>query len=488
VRGVPSLRSRLRASIAGAVALSCLALAGPSAARADEQLLGAQSHALWSGSSLADMERELELLDEAGANVVRVDLTWSSLETEGKGRFSDWYVKKFEAFLDKAQARRISVIATLWSTPCWASSAPESLKQECAGAWWDRQVDRYPPRDATDYADAVEWVARRWGSRLRALEIWNEPNLPDQGFLKSDDPAADYARLLEAAYPRAKEASPDLPVLGGALAFSDERFLERLYDLGVQGSFDALSFHPYNEWRDPDDPWKAEWRKYTFLTGVPAMHDVLRAHGDGGKQLWLTEVGFSTCGDGDRWCVSEQQQAQYTKDTLRIARGWPFVKAAVIYNLRNKGSDPRGREDQFGLVHRDFTPKPAYAAFKEALSQHGSPDRASRPGRVRILPRRRLRVGRRGVVKIPLQCLPGSVSPDCAGRLTIRRRRGARASLRAGAGSFRLGAGRAGDARVKLSPRARRALARRGRLRVTVLVATRETGRARRIFRLVRLR
>jgi polysaccharide biosynthesis protein PslG len=489
-KSVRVVLSAPRAVLPAAICLVCV-LAGPSTAQAAEQLLGAQSHALWSGSSMADMEREFQLLAEANANAVRVDLSWSSLETEGKGRFSGWYVDKFEAFLKKAESRRIAVIATLWSTPCWASSAPESLRQGCTGAWWDRGVDRYPPRSASDYGDAVAWVAARWGHRLAALEIWNEPNLLEQNFLKANDTAAAYARILTTAYPRAKQASPGLTVLGGALAFSDEAFLKRLYALGAGDSFDALSFHPYNEWRDPDDPWKAEWRKYTFITGVPAMHDVLRAHGQAHKQLWLTEFGFSSCGNAESWCVTERQQAEYTRDSLRLVKGWPFVRAGLVYNLRNKGSNPRGREDQFGLVRRDFSRKPAYKAFKDALARPSSAiagTAESPAGRVQILPRRRLRLGRRGVVRVPVRCVATSRNSDCVGRLTIRRRLGARSAVPAGTGAFRLPPGHTRGVRVRLSRRSRRAIVRRGRLRITALAATLETGRARRVFRVVRLR
>jgi hypothetical protein len=333
------------------------------------QIRGAQTHPLWWSSSTADFDHELDLLHDAHGTVVRIDLAWSSLETDGKGKFSQWYVDKAGLFLQHAAARGISVIATLWASPCWASSAPDSVKQGCAGAWWDRGVDRYAPANPTDYADAAAWVAQKWGSQLAALEIWNEPNLPDQYSLKAPDPAVADAAMLKAAYPRIKAVAPSLTVLGGALAFSDGDFLTRLYNAGIHGNFDAFSIHPYNEWRDPDDPWKPEYKKYTFLTGVPWIESILAAHGDG--PLWLTEFGFSTCA-GDSWCVTQAQQAEYIGDSYRIAATWPYVKAAIAYNLRNKGTST-GREDQFGMVNRDFTLKPAYAAFQTALAAPAAP-------------------------------------------------------------------------------------------------------------------
>ncbi len=40
----------------------------------------------------------------------------------------------------------------------------------------------------------------------------------------------------------------------------------------------------------------------------------------------------------------------------------PGIEAAGAYNLRDKGTDPSSMEDNFGLVERDFTPKPGYNA------------------------------------------------------------------------------------------------------------------------------
>ncbi|MEA2497436.1 MAG: polysaccharide biosynthesis protein PslG, partial [Thermoleophilaceae bacterium] len=210
-----------------------------------------------------------------------------------------------------------------------------------------------------------------WGSKMAALEVWNEPNLPNS--LNSVAPAADYARILKAAYPRVKLAAPLLPVLGPAMAFSDGDFLEQLYAQGIQGSFDGLSFHPYNEWRAPTDPWQTEWRKYSYRTGVEWIHDILAAHGDGLKKLWFTELGWSSCLPGsDRWCVTGNQQAQFIPDSLRIIRDrWDFVDAAVIYNLRDKGTTLTDRESSFGMVKRDFTPKPSWLAFKSVVAELG---------------------------------------------------------------------------------------------------------------------
>jgi polysaccharide biosynthesis protein PslG len=331
------------------------------------QYRGAASHLLWPGVSTADARRELSLLRRAGADAVRLDVSWSSLESARKGRLTAGYVRKADAVFAAARAHDLKVILTLWSTPCWASSAPGTLKRGCSGAWWDRGVDRYPPRRASDFADAAVYVARRWSKYLAAIELWNEPNGTDAAFLRAPDQAAAYAALVKAAYPRIKHVVPDLPVLAGALSFSDGDFLGRLYGDGIGGHFDGLSVHPYNEWRSPYDRWRPQWTKYSFIAGVPWIHAIMQRHGDGRKPIWLTEFGFSSCRTGDRWCVTRTQQARYVAESFRVAADWPFVKGATVYNLRNKGSEATDREAQFGLVERDFAPKPAYGAFVREL-------------------------------------------------------------------------------------------------------------------------
>ncbi len=170
---------------------------------------------------------------------------------------------KLDGFMAGAQARGLKVVMTVLETPCWASSAPETLKQRCTGAWWERGVAQYPPSDYRNYGDVARWLTVRYGSSLAAFEVWNEPNLGSR-FWISAEPARDYARLLKAAYIEVRNGRSGVPVLGGALAAADREFLDALYAHGIRGYYDGISVHPYNEWRHPADRWEEQWRKYTF--------------------------------------------------------------------------------------------------------------------------------------------------------------------------------------------------------------------------------
>ena len=361
----------------------CLAAVGPATASASAPpLRGAATHPLWGGSTEEQFVAELDRLVDAGANVVRIDIGWSTLEQDAKGQRAEWYVKKADTFFAHARARGLRPIVTFWSTPCWASSAPDGLKDGCQGAWWDRDVDAYPPSDPDDLADAAAWVADRWGQDMAAIEIWNEPNY--DYFFRSSTPAADYAPLLKSAYTAVKAVRPGLPVLGPAMVMSDGNFLEALYDEGIAGHFDGLSLRPFNQGRDPyDSSMPSSGRAYSYVLGVPWIREIMEAHGDGSKRMWFTELGWSSCAPGgiSIWCVTEETQARYIADAFRIIRDrWDFVEAVSVYNLRNKGTNPDDRETQMGMLHRDFSPKPAYNAFRNVIAELAAPPEDGEPG------------------------------------------------------------------------------------------------------------
>lgn len=328
---------------------------------------GVQLHSLWGDSSNADMDRQLDMTRDMGANVVRVDVGWQTLEQGGKGVYSQWYVEKLDRFMAGASARGLKVIATVMLTPCWASSAPESLKQGCSDGWWDRGVGQYPPSKSADFGDIARWMTARYAGQLAALELWNEPNL--SGFFTASDPAAAYAELVKAGYVGAKQGNESVPVLAGALSLADAPFLNRLYDHGIKGFYDGISIHPYSGERDPAATYPDA--HYAFLPGLQLVRRVQLAHGDT-SPIWATEFGWSTCAGGSTSCVSEARQAAYAPKAFQILTTMPYVKAGIVYNLRDKGTDPVGIEPNYGLIKRDYTPKPAYNALKAMFTSAAS--------------------------------------------------------------------------------------------------------------------
>lgn len=362
----------LRSLSCQALLLAALLLCALTGSAGAAQTAAVQTHLLWSDVTPTNVDRQLDQVKSSGAGMVRVDLGWASLEPTGKGQWSAWYLGRIDDIVTKTRARGLRVLFTVWETPCWASRAPETLKAGCTGSWWDRGVQRYGPANPGDYADAVAFLARRYAGRVKAWEIWNEPNSSD--YFVSSSPISEYAGLVKAAYAPAKAADPTATIVAGSIMWADAAFVSGLYDNGIKGKFDALSIHPYSDDRSPLSPGSDQWIRGSFIRGVPAVHDAMAARGDD-KPLWLTEYGWSTTTtrNADNWLngVSEATQADFVTEAVVKMATWSYVDVGVYYELRDTGTDPASTIAHFGLTRPDGSEKPAFGAFRDAIARVG---------------------------------------------------------------------------------------------------------------------
>lgn len=314
--------------------------------------VGVQFHALWSDYTDQERVAVLDKLAAAGVTWVRIDLGWQSLQETGRDSYSQWYVDLADRTIDLARARGISVLATLWATPSWANGG--------AG----RHV---PPTDPADYARVARWAATHFNGRVGAWEVWNEPNHPS--FWSGS--AADYTALLKAAYPAFKLGAPATPVVLGGPSYNDTDWLQEMYEAGGQGSFDIMATHPY---QGPADlaPEAADDGTIWRLNHVTAVHELMQEYGDGDKQIWFTELGWSShpnTGSEKEWQrgVTEEQQADFLVRTIKhVSANFPYVTNMFWYNERNRASG-KVHLDNYGLLNRDLSEKPAYVALRDFL-------------------------------------------------------------------------------------------------------------------------
>ena len=321
--------------------------------------VGVQFHALWSDYTDQERVTVLDKMAAAGVTWVRIDLGWQSLQEVGPDTYSQWYVDRADRTIDMARARGISVLATLWATPPWANGG----------------VGRHvPPTDVADYARVAKWAAEHFDGRVSAWEVWNEPNHPS--FWSGT--AADYTKLLKAAYPAFKAGSPATPVVLGAPVYNDTDWLAEMYAAGGQGSFDIMATHPYQGVSNtppeaPDDG--TVWR----MSHVTAVRALMERYGDGDKKIWFTEFGWSShpnTGTESSWAigVTEQQQADFLVRTIKyLAANHPYVTNVFWYNERNRSSG-KVHMDNYGLLNRDLSDKPAYTALRDLLKSPSLPE------------------------------------------------------------------------------------------------------------------
>jgi hypothetical protein len=221
-------------------------------------------------------------------------------------------------------------------------------------------VINYPPKDTDEYAAYAGDLARRY-PQIQAWEVWNEPNT--SFFWRPAVNAKGYTHMLEKTYRALKAANPNAKVILGGLspghredgmdAVPAADFLNRVYESGGGAFFDAVAYHAYGEGAPKD--WLAD-----ALLGI---RDVMDAHGDIAKPVWITEMGCYTHGLG---AVTEAWQANYLRDSRIVLARIPSVERVYWYTLRdaNQSADP---EKNYGLFRANGTPKPAVQDFAAPL-------------------------------------------------------------------------------------------------------------------------
>ena len=302
---------------------------------------GFANGAAWVTNSFADTNRELDAVGKTGASWIRLPIDRSAVE-KSKGQYDWGYV---DNLVNSASSHGLRILGLIGYTPMW--ERPEGPPMIFPFA---------PPREMDGWQRFVTAAAQRYAGKINSWEIWNEPNLLlFMGFIP--DRVHHYIDILKTAYPAIKSVSPGATVIAAGLSPQDgpdspPGFLQQMYDAGAGGFFDAAAAHPYvfpgGLAADSNHGW----------SDVVKMHDVMAAHGDGGKKIWLTELGAAnSVGDGQG--VSQQEQAKEIVDVLGAAAATPYIGPAFIYSVRDTNSANTGdRESTFGaLLTTDWTPK-----------------------------------------------------------------------------------------------------------------------------------
>ena len=296
---------------------------------------------------------------DADLPIVRDEVNWWTVEPV-KGQLS---LPERAHWIESATENGMDCLAVLsYGNPIYDSGRPAQTDID-AGAAWDCTIpvrDGDPETTADDeYFDAyiryVDFVSKSFAGKVRAYEIWNEPDI--KYFNTKDATAADYTEMLKAAYETIKQNDPDAAVLGGAIAFQTE-FLDAMMKAGAGSYMDGLSVHYYLGKSAPEKRARNRLDDY---------RNVLVKYGFDKMPVWVTETGWANSN------VDEQTQAQY------IVRNAVFYDEFLLdygiegqyftYELQDSSitSDVLGGEEyenSLGLYKNDFTPKVSADAVK----------------------------------------------------------------------------------------------------------------------------
>jgi polysaccharide biosynthesis protein PslG len=379
--GAPQRILQAGYSLVVVCAIALLALFAGSARAAE---IGTVPDMTW-GISSSEQDQTVSLIQQAGIEWVRMNISWKSVEPSAKGQINSGYISEIDGAVNRARAAGLSVVMPMAdNVPYWASADPNKYVDSSGTRHWNVY---YRPTSFNDYADAFSYVVNHYKALgVHVYEIWNEPN--HASFWPSGPNPAEYVQMLRATYPAIKAADPSSTVLGGALSQNDYRFLAGVYAAGGGNYFDAVSTHSYPA-AGPDSCWNdsSGHRATDAFCSIEEIRNTMVANGDAGKQVWLDEFGWSTCSNSFADCygvgVSEAQQASYITAAFQKLQSYPWVKAGFVYQFRNLyfgGDSPGEWGDNLGLLRTDFTPKPAYDALKAYATGGGTTGAGSATG------------------------------------------------------------------------------------------------------------
>ncbi|HEY0581982.1 MAG TPA: hypothetical protein VGE94_07350, partial [Chloroflexota bacterium] len=269
---------------------------------------------LWGNPTTTD--RDLKIASGSNFHWQKTLFQWRSIEGARKGVY-DW--TEADRIVKASTANGIKIIARIDFQPDWA-------RKDLAR--------NGPPDNYQDYADFIAVFANRYrpGSNIGtvdAIEIWNEVNINREwgGQAINKQQAADYVRFLSMAYKAAHAAQPNVVIITAGLsptgvknndAWDDAEYLQWLFDAGLKGgvNYDVLGAHGNTQAPEVDAPLNslpAFGHPSFYFRRVEQLHDIQVKNGDGDRQIWLLEFGWTadTIHSAYSWfAVSEEKKAE----------------------------------------------------------------------------------------------------------------------------------------------------------------------------------
>jgi hypothetical protein len=257
----------------------------------------------------------------AGINWVRDRLNWGDIETR-QGWFAARTRYDTSAFTQNAAGLQILQVNHV--CPAWAG--PDH--------------GRFP----TDLRNAYRFysvMAQHWAGKVLAFEPWNEADIPMFG----GHTGSEIASLQKASYLGLKAANPTIIVCQNVFADHNRAILAEFKANEVWPYFDTFNLH-----------------HYVGVNQYPSVYADFRAV-SAGKPLWVTEFNVPVNWSGDEkqrepgdadLHIQAERMAQVFSGVLQEG-----VQAAFFFMLPHYVE----KQIQFGLIHPDLTPRPAYVAL-----------------------------------------------------------------------------------------------------------------------------
>ena len=221
-------------------------------------------------------------------------------------------------------------------------------------AWSDKGLPgklRLPVNNLAGWSNYVTEMAKHLKGKVKYWEVWNEP----PNGIGKDQTAADYAKIVVAAYDAVKAVDPNC-LVGMEAKSVHVNWLEQTIQAGAKDHFDYIILHPYEVLGAVMDHPGTE---AIYMNMVPTVRKMLAAQ-DPAKvnvPIVFTEIGFDAGRGADL-----QGEALVKAYTMGIAQGVSCINWF-------EGMD--GDSGPMGLLDAKGSPRPAYTAMAQMIKYLG---------------------------------------------------------------------------------------------------------------------
>ncbi|MEC5218595.1 hypothetical protein RCH09_003569 [Actimicrobium sp. GrIS 1.19] len=258
-----------------------------------------------------------------------------------------WQFDRMDTWVDTTVAHQATVLYVLGSTPRWASARPD---EPCPyGLGCAAEAIRIE-----HWEEYVRRVAQRYGTRIGAYELWNEPNFSDyardrgaHGFYtgsiaKMVEMARAARKVLDVYSPNAKLCTP-------GFTNGPDR-LESFLAAGGNQYVQAVCYHFYSD--STDD----------FVRNVKEVRAIMQRTGVASLPLWNTETGVERPANVDP--TSGVIPTTRDDSIARLAQMLILGAASGMEHFYYYAWD----NDRSGMVTRNGDSLPGYQALQRLQS------------------------------------------------------------------------------------------------------------------------
>lgn len=219
------------------------------------------------------------------------------------------------------------------------------------------------------FVNYVSWSTNHLKDNVSMFEIWNEwiqmAGKGNKDTALSDDSAKIYANLTLESCKAIKKINPNAIVIAGSTTPLDEssnRWLFKVINYGILNCIDGISLHPY----DFNFSKKLDYKN--IIQSLKKLQLIV-TYLNHGKQVpfYITETGAPSVIQAK---YDNNEIANYFTNYMRELSELDFVRSVWWYDFINDGNDLYEKEHNFGILNRDFSPKPIALKFADTIKKY----------------------------------------------------------------------------------------------------------------------